>query len=136
VTDLSLRVPKGEVPGKLGNSHRGFCPVSHKISEPSSEGKQVLVFMGCLAEPFHKDRVLIGLRKYHQPRFGWVQVKGLQKRREVNFTELVLTALEHHQVREVKCSSEISGGAGQCTGDPVLRSEGVREPLANSLQKP
>jgi hypothetical protein len=96
----------------------------------------VLVFMGCLAEPLHKDGVFIGLRKYHQPRFGWVKVKDLQKRREVHLTELVLTALEHNQVREVKCSTEIPGGACQCTGDPVFKSKRVREPPANSLQEP
>ena len=96
----------------------------------------MLVLMGCLAEPLHKDGMFSGLRKYHQPRLGWVKVKYLQKRREVNLTELVLTALEHHQFREVKRSSEIPGRAGQCTGDPVYKGKRVRKPPANSLQEP
>jgi hypothetical protein len=136
VTDLRFRVPKGEVPGKLGNSHSGFREVSHKISEPSSQRKQMLVLMGCLSEPLHKDGMFSGLREYHQSRFGWVEVENLQKRRDVDLTELVLTALEYHQFREVQCSSEIPGGAGQCTGDPVFKGERVRKPPADSLQEP
>jgi hypothetical protein len=96
----------------------------------------MLMFMGCPAEPLHKDGMFGGLRKYHQPRLGWVKVKHLQKRREVHLTKLVLTALEHHQFRDVECSSEVLGRTGECTGYPVFKGKRVRKPPANSLQEP